>query len=118
LGFIHREAGLPLYEYRCKKCRRRTEKIRKFSDPPLTICEHCGGELEQLLSSPAIRFKGSGFYINDYARKPSDAGSTSSTESSPSTEKKEKETGKEKGAEKAKESSKPSEPAKASTSKG
>ena len=115
MEFIHREAGLPLYEYKCKKCGRRSEKIRKFSDPPLTTCEHCGGELEQLLSSPAIRFKGSGFYINDYARKSSDTSTTSSNESSPVTEKKEKESGK--VSEKGKESSKPSEPAKANPSK-
>ena len=108
---------MPLYEYKCKKCGQRVEKIRKFSDPPLTTCESCGGKLEQLLSSPAIRFKGSGFYVNDYARKSSDASSTSSTDSSPSTEKKEKEAGKEKGTEKGKEASKPGEPAKTSPSK-
>lgn len=45
------------------------EKIQKFSDPPLTACEQCGGELERLLSSPAIQFKGSGWYVTDYARK-------------------------------------------------
>jgi putative FmdB family regulatory protein len=115
--FTNKEACLPLYEYKCKKCGRRFEKIRKFSDPPFTTCESCGGKLEQLLSSPAIRFKGSGFYINDYARKSSDASSTSSADSAPSTEKKEKETGKDKGTEKGKESSKPSEPAKASSGK-
>jgi putative FmdB family regulatory protein len=106
---------LPLYEYKCKKCRRRVEKIRKFSDPPLTTCESCGGELEQLLSSPAIRFKGSGWYINDYAKKSTDASSSSSADSSPSTESKEK--GKDKGTEKGKDSSKPSEPAKTTPSK-
>jgi len=62
---------LPLYEYRCLKCGARFEKIVKFSDPPLTACEKCGGELEQLLSAPAIQFKGSGWYITDYARKSS-----------------------------------------------
>jgi putative FmdB family regulatory protein len=88
------------------------EKIRKFSDPPLTICESCGGKLEQLLSSPAIRFKGSGWYVNDYAKKSSDASSSSSGDSSPSTEKKE-----EKKEAKQETSSKPSEPAKTSSSK-
>ncbi|MGA2985044.1 MAG: zinc ribbon domain-containing protein [Terriglobia bacterium] len=106
---------MPLYEYKCKKCRRKVEKIRKFSDPPLTICESCGGELDQLLSSPAIRFKGSGWYINDYAKKPTDSGSSSSADSSPSSENKGKDAGKEKGTEKGKESSKPSEPAKTTT---
>ncbi|MGA3324948.1 MAG: FmdB family zinc ribbon protein [Terriglobia bacterium] len=99
---------MPLYEYECKKCGRRVEKIQKYSDPILTICESCGGKLERLLSSPAIRFKGSGFYINDYPGKSSDASGKSSADSSPSAEKKEK---------KEKESSKPKEPAKTSPSK-
>ena len=66
---------MPIYEYRCKKCGEEFEKIRKFSDPPLKTHEKCGGALELLLSSPAIQFKGSGFYITDYARKstPSEA---------------------------------------------
>jgi len=62
---------LPLYEYRCLKCDSRFEKIQKFSDPAIQRCETCGGRLEQLLSSPAIQFKGSGWYITDYARKSS-----------------------------------------------
>jgi len=99
---------LPLYEYECKKCRRRVEKIQKYSDPILTICESCGGKLGRVLSSPAIRFKGSGFYVTDYARKPPVASGSSSADSPPSTEKKEK---------KEKDTSKPSEPAKASPSK-
>ena len=101
---------MPLHEYKCKKCGRVVEKIQKFSDPPLRTCESCGGKLEQLLSSPAIRFKGSGWYVNDYARKSTAASGTSSTDSSASTEKKEP-------AKKEKESSKPSEPAKVSPSK-
>ena len=108
---------MPLYEYECKKCGRRVEKIVKFSDPPLTTCESCGGKLKRLLSSPAIRFKGSGFYVNDYAKKSSGATGSSSADSSPSTENKEKGTGKEKGTEKAKETSQPSEPAKTTPSK-
>ena len=111
---------MPLYEYKCKKCGRRMEKICKFSDPPLTVCEICGGELEQLLSSPAIRFKGSGFYVNDYAKKSSDASGSSPADSSPSTEKKEsekKETGKKETDKKEMKPSKPAEPAKASPSK-
>ena len=106
---------MPLYEYECKKCHRKSEKIRKFSDPPLTVCESCGGKLEQLLSSPAIRFKGSGFYINDYAKKSTDATASSSAVTSPSTEK--KESAKDKGAEKAKEAPKSTKPAKSSSSK-
>jgi len=44
------------------------ERIQKFSDPPLTVCPHCGGELEQLISAPAVQFKGSGWYVTDYAK--------------------------------------------------
>ncbi len=112
---------MPLYEYECKKCGRRMEKIRKFSDPPLTKCESCGGKLEQLLSSPAIRFKGSGWYINDYAKKSPAPTSDSSGDSSSSSDKKEKAEAKaetkSEGKSEAKESSKPSEPAKTSPSK-
>lgn len=64
---------MPLYEYRCRKCGTRVEKIQKFSDPPLEICAACGGQLERLLSMSAIRFKGSGWYVTDYARKSSPA---------------------------------------------
>ncbi len=64
-----KEDSLPLYEYRCRKCGRHFEKIRKFSDPPVTKCPDCGGAAEQLVSPPAIQFKGSGWYVTDYARK-------------------------------------------------
>jgi len=104
-AFIEMEVCLPLYEYKCIKCGRRVEKIQKFSDPPLTTCESCKGELQRLLSSPAIRFKGSGWYVTDYARKSSVDSGSSPADSSSSPEKKEKE------------SSKPNEPAKASPSK-
>ena len=60
---------MPLYEYRCLNCGELVEKIQKYSDPPLTTCQKCGGELESLLSSSAIQFKGSGWYVTDYARK-------------------------------------------------
>lgn len=66
---------MPLYEYQCKSCHTTTERIQKFSDPPLTVCPHCGGELEQLLSAPALQFKGAGWYVTDYARKGSGASS-------------------------------------------
>ena len=65
---------MPLYEYQCKKCHTLTERIQKFSDPPLTVCPHCGGELEQLLSAPAVQFKGTGWYVTDYAKKSSKTG--------------------------------------------
>jgi putative FmdB family regulatory protein len=64
---------LPLYEYRCRKCGAIIEQIQKFTDEPLRECSKCGGELERLISAPAIQFKGSGWYITDYARKTSSA---------------------------------------------
>jgi putative FmdB family regulatory protein len=69
---------MPLYEYECESCGRRVERIQRFSDPPLTTCETCGGPLRKLLSSPAIQFKGSGWYITDYARKPDTGGAKKS----------------------------------------
>lgn len=72
---------MPLYEYQCEQCKAHFEKIQKFSDPPLTRCEKCGGKVERLLSSPAIQFKGGGWYITDYARKPSAEGSKPASES-------------------------------------
>ena len=62
---------MPLYEYRCESCGKKIEVIQKFSDDPLTSCKECGGKLEKLMSAPAIRFKGSGWYVNDYASKKS-----------------------------------------------
>jgi len=59
---------MPLYEYQCDACGYRVEVIQKFSDLPLETCEKCGDVLRKLLSSPAIQFKGSGWYITDYAR--------------------------------------------------
>ena len=61
---------MPLYEYECPK-HGMFELIRKFSDPPLAACPTCGGPIEKLLSAPAIQFKGTGWYITDYARKSS-----------------------------------------------
>jgi putative FmdB family regulatory protein len=60
---------MPLYEYQCESCQHRFERIQKFSDPPVETCPSCGGPVRKLLSSPAIQFKGSGWYITDYARK-------------------------------------------------
>ena len=62
---------MPLYEYQCTKCGERVEVIQKISDPPYAHCPKCGGDMRKLLSSPAIQFKGSGFYKTDYANKPS-----------------------------------------------
>ena len=58
---------MPLYEYACQKCGERIEIIQKLSDPPYTHCPKCSGEMRKLISSPAIQFKGSGFYKTDYA---------------------------------------------------
>ena len=70
---------MPLYEYQCESCGHRFERIRKFSDPPLTECPQCAkGPVRKLLSSPAIQFKGSGFYITDYAKPGSKSESDSS----------------------------------------
>jgi len=60
---------MPLYEYQCKKCHHRFEKIQKFSDKLIKKCPECGGPVEQLVSAPAVQFKGSGWYVTDYARK-------------------------------------------------
>ena len=60
---------MPVYEYECQSCSQRIERIQKFSDPPLTRCESCGGTLRKLFSPSALVFKGSGFYITDYAKK-------------------------------------------------
>jgi len=79
---------VPLYEYQCKKCKHRFEKIRKFSDPPIRKCPECGGPVEQMLHAPAVQFKGTGWYVTDYAGKKPDA-PTSSDGSSDKTEKKE-----------------------------
>jgi putative FmdB family regulatory protein len=77
---------MPLYEYQCDACGHRFEVIQKFSDPPLGSCEKCGGEVRKLLSSPAIQFKGSGWYITDYARAgKSEGGAASSSKSDPSS---------------------------------
>lgn len=62
---------MPLYEYQCDACGHRFERIQKFSDKPVKKCPSCGKTVRKLLSSPAIQFKGTGWYITDYARKPS-----------------------------------------------
>jgi putative FmdB family regulatory protein len=62
---------MPLYEYQCDACGHRFETIQKFSDPPLEQCPKCGGPVHKLQSAPAFQFKGSGWYITDYARKDS-----------------------------------------------
>ena len=85
---------MPLYEYECESCGHRFEVIQKFSDPLVDTCPKCGKTVHKLISSPAIQFKGSGWYITDYAKKDSTSatkagnakeGSTSSSDSSSSS---------------------------------
>jgi putative FmdB family regulatory protein len=79
---------MPLYEYRCESCDHRFEVIQRFSDDPIAVCPSCSkGPVVKLLSSPAIQFKGSGWYITDYARKGKDGGDDS--KAGPTKEKKE-----------------------------
>lgn len=79
---------MPLYEYRCEVCGKNVEVIQKFSDPPVSECEDCGGPMERLLSPPSIQFKGAGWYVTDYAQK---NGEKASSEKAP-PEKSEKKT--------------------------
>lgn len=72
---------MPLYEYQCDTCAHRFEVIQKFSDAPVEVCPKCGGPVKKLFSSPAIQFKGTGWYITDYARAgKSDSATTKSGE--------------------------------------
>jgi putative FmdB family regulatory protein len=77
---------MPLYEYECKKCHHRFERIQKFSDPHVKKCPKCGGPIEQVISAPAVQFKGSGWYVTDYAKK-SSTGSASSSSNGDSSNK-------------------------------
>ena len=72
---------MPLYEYQCESCGSRFELIRKFSDPPVESCPTCQGPVRKLVSSPAFQFKGSGWYVTDYARKAEGTGSAKAGES-------------------------------------
>lgn len=92
---------MPIYEYDCASCGKRTEAIQRLGERPLKICPHCGGKLKKAFSAPAIQFKGSGWYVNDYAgargdqkKKEASAdskeGTTDSKESSEKSEKKDK----------------------------
>ena len=94
---------MPLYEYLCESCGKTIEVIQKFADAPLSECEACGGTLEKLLSRSTVQFKGTGWYVTDYADKGKKAGNSSNTKAKkPGTEgKSEKapDTGKKKSAE-------------------
>jgi putative FmdB family regulatory protein len=81
---------MPIYEYECKKCKAHTEAFQKVSDKPLTKCRNCGGKLEKKLSAPAIQFKGSGWYVTDYAKTTKSDKSESDSATETKTEKTEK----------------------------
>jgi putative FmdB family regulatory protein len=78
---------MPIYEYECLNNKHRFEVIQKFDDPPVTHCTVCGEPVQKLLSSPAIQFKGTGWYITDYARKGSGSSESSESKSSSSESK-------------------------------
>jgi putative FmdB family regulatory protein len=73
---------MPIYEYECRKCKAHVEAFQKLNDKPLTKCRKCGGKLERQISAPAIQFKGSGWYVTDYAAKTT-KGEKSESESTP-----------------------------------
>ena len=77
---------MPLYEYQCKKCKHKFEKIQKFSDRPVKKCPECGGPVEKIMHAPAVQFKGSGWYVTDYGGKQT----TDSPKSDDSSEKSDK----------------------------
>ena len=83
---------MPLYEYRCLKCDRHTEKIEKVDGPHLKKCPHCGGKMESVITAAAIQFKGAGWYVNDYGKKTSggDAAKPDKGEKSEKAEKSDK----------------------------
>jgi putative FmdB family regulatory protein len=81
---------MPIYEYECRKCKSHTEAFQKITDKPLTKCRKCGGRLEKVISAPAIQFKGSGWYVTDYAKTTKGEKSESESSSDKKTEKSEK----------------------------
>ena len=83
---------MPLYEYACLKCKRHTDKIENVNGPHLKKCPHCGGKVEPVITAPAIQFKGSGWYVTDYAKKSSggDGGKSEKAEKPEKAEKSEK----------------------------
>ncbi|MEO7028107.1 MAG: zinc ribbon domain-containing protein [Acidobacteriaceae bacterium] len=78
---------MPLYEYECRQCHRRTEKIQKFSDVEITVCPHCGGELDRTITAPAVHFSGGGWFKDGYgnAKPPAMSGGEGASEKSDST---------------------------------
>jgi len=99
---------MPIYEYECRKCQSHTEAFQKLSDKPLTKCKKCGGRLDKVISRSAIQFKGSGWYVTDYASKGTKSEKSESETKSGKSEKLDK---------KADSSTKESSPAKKTTEK-
>jgi putative FmdB family regulatory protein len=82
LSWKYRKNIMPLYEYECTTCHKHTEKIQKFSDPEITVCPHCSGHLERVISAPAVSFKGGGWYADGYGNaKPKSSGDGASAKS-------------------------------------
>jgi putative FmdB family regulatory protein len=77
---------MPTYEYECQACHQRVEAVQRFTDPALTVCEHCGGELRKVFSAVGVVFKGSGFYKTDSRSADKSSASTSTTPAATSTE--------------------------------
>jgi putative FmdB family regulatory protein len=72
---------MPIYEYQCQSCGKRTELLQRMADPPLATCPECGGDVRKVPSAPAVQFKGSGWYVTDYAGKGSGKGAESKSDS-------------------------------------
>ena len=79
---------MPIYEYKCKNCEARIEKMQKVGDAPLAVCENCGGEMEKQWSLSGFQFKGAGWYVTDYSEKGKDKGTPDKGKTEPVTEKK------------------------------
>jgi putative FmdB family regulatory protein len=91
---------MPIYEYECRKCRARSEVFQKMDDKPPAKCSKCGGKLEKLFSASAIQFKGSGWYVTDYAGNGRKAAEKAETDASSASDKKDATTASDKKAEK------------------
>src|SRR5262245_46252860 len=81
---------MPIYEYICEKCGEKTEVIQRVGEAPLRVCPHCSGRLKKAVSAPAIQFKGSGWYVTDYARAKQESGGRKAESSSDAGEKSDK----------------------------
>jgi len=77
---------MPTYEYECQACHQRVEVVQRFTDPALTLCEHCGGELRKVFSAVGVVFKGSGFYKTDSRSADKTSTPTSTTPAATNTE--------------------------------